>query len=156
MVFNRYYRDTDKAVGKQVRLMHLLAPVLFIFMGLMLNDGHYIVLSYFGLASILWLVFYPGYHHGRFEKKLRKEINKSENAIWLGKRDMEFDDERVRVVFDKGEETVQWSAFIKSAHTDTHFFLFLTPRQALLVPKRAMTETQVDELTQLLNNKIKK
>ncbi len=69
---------------------------------------------------------------------------------------MEFDEVNVKTTFDKGEETVLWSAFIKSAETDTHFFLFQTSRQAIIIPKRTMTENQIDELSQLLNNKIKK
>jgi hypothetical protein len=155
MAFNRYYYDTDRDVRRRVRVRQYIWPVLFFLIGWMLREDSDIVFAYFFGVGLLWLLFYSRYAAIRWDKKVKKEIGKPENEIWLGKQEMELDDEKIKTVFDKGEQTVLWSVFIKSAETQSHFFLFQTPRQAFIVPKQAMTAAQVDEFRQLLNNKIK-
>lgn len=86
---------------------------------------------------------------------MRKVLDVPENAIWFGRRTMEFDDERViTAVSDISNETLSWKAFVRASETPDYFFLYISNLQAHIVPKRTMNPIQIEELTRLLNDKV--
>jgi hypothetical protein len=105
------------------------------------------------LVGIVLLI--PKINKPMWLRTMRKRVDVPENANLFGMRTIEPDDEKIHLIADKSETTLQWDAIVKYAELDGHFLLFVGADQACIIPKRAMTETQIDELRQLLNNKIK-
>ncbi len=166
MAFHSNHYDIKFADKIARQLMWILwsIPILFVIIGTVLFFVHsqdWNFLKWFGLLALA-SVFALSMRRSRdsnktnWLKKVRKTVDIPENAIWFGKHTMEFYDERVVVASDFSNETISWSAFVRVSETLDHFFLYISNIQALLVPKRAMTGIQVDDLTQLLSNKIKK
>lgn len=152
VAFNGYCYDTDHTVRKQIRKARFLSPIIFMATGLFLfftNEGDWIALVIFGALSLLWIVFWPMWNRARWMKRTSREISRPENSNWLGRREMDFSDESVGITFDKGEEKVLWSVFIKADETPDYFFLFQTLRQALVIPKQKITPAEVEELRSL-------
>ncbi len=156
MAFYRHFFDTDPNVRKQWRSAHFIGPVLFMLLGLVLTMiGMWFPLIISGVAAIGWLLFYPRFIRSLWLKKTREQLLSGgglpENRM------MEFTGEQVtNEIPGKAHETLQWGLFIKYVETADHFFLYVSGTQVVIVPKRAMDAAKVDELTQLLNNKIKK
>lgn len=168
MAFHSNYYDMEYAdrLVKQLRLTYIVIVAFFILAGAVLfflvrRDWN--ILVFCGVVALVFaLVGLFGFRarttniKSAWLKKMRKRIDVPENAIFFGLRTMEFDDEKVMTSTDKADGTVAWEAFIRVSETPDHFFLYTSNLQALIIPKRAMTEAQVGEMIQLLNNKIKK
>lgn len=158
IAFNNHYYSTDPRVRKQILRYRIIIPVFYLLCGVMFSyNGDYwnwTFLIGFGVAALLWSLFWPMWGRKRWLKRVRKEILQPENSLWFGRRDMELDDEEVTVVTEKGTETCLWSAFIKSSEAEDYFFLFQTPRQALVIPKSKITPAEVEELRSLFEKHI--
>ena len=156
MAFYRHFFDTDPNVRKQWRQAYFIGPILFTILGLVLTMiGMWFPLIVSSVFVIGWLLFYPRFIRSLWLKKMREQLLSSgglpENRV------MEFTAEQVtNEIPDKAHETLQWDLFVKHVDTADHFFLYVSGTQVVIVPKRAMVAAEVAELTQLLNNKIKK
>jgi hypothetical protein len=135
-----------------------ITPVLLIYLGVIFyfedrnNWTPIVIVGILALALVLIRILHS---KSRWQKQLRKTLDVPENAIWFGERTMEFSDEQVIThVEGISDETLSWKAFVRISETPEYFFLYISAIQAHVVPKRAMTATQIKELTQLLNDKV--
>ena len=156
MAFYRHFFDTDPNVRKQWRQPYFIGPALFTILGLVLTTiGMWFPLIVSTVFVIVWLLFYPRFIRSMWLKKVREQLLSGgglpENRM------MEFTGEQVtNEIPGKAHETLQWDLFVKSVETTDYFFLYVSNTQVVIVPKRTMSAAEVDELTQLLNNKIKR
>ncbi len=56
---------------------------------------------------------------------------------------------------EQGGATIPWSDFLKWADNDRVFLLFQGPRLFNMLPKRALTAAQIDDLRRILAAKVK-
>lgn len=149
MAFHSNHYDTDPAYIKR----RWISPILLVFFGFIfyLYDRNWISLVIFGTLAIFLILN----NKSRWLKRMRKVFDVPENAIWFGRRTMEFDDERgITTVSDSSNETLSWNAFVRVSETPDYFFLYVSTLQAHIIPKQAMTAAEIGYLTQLLNDKV--
>jgi hypothetical protein len=63
-------------------------------------------------------------------------------------------DERVYSVSDIAQATAKWTAFTKFHETQNLFMLLMGASRFRLIPKRALSAAQIDELRQLLHHNL--
>ena len=158
MVFLSHVYDTDPGIRKQVRRVRFAWPAILLTIGAMLSmamDMWYPSAILWIGAVVMWFIF-PRSYRRQWLKQVRKQTVTTGAKTMFGERTVEFDDEKFTIdMSDIVHETLRWDVFSKFEITDNYFFLYLASSQGHIIPKRAMTAAEVDELTQLLNNKIK-
>lgn len=66
------------------------------------------------------------------------------------------EERNIRTECGEDNFTVSWNSVERGEETRSHFFLFLTRLQALIIPKRALTnESDVERLRQLISERVK-
>jgi hypothetical protein len=68
-----------------------------------------------------------------------------ENTVW----DLEFSPEIVRAQEPNSRGEYQWSAFISYSESKLIFLLYLAPARFIAIPKRACSESQINDLRAL-------
>ena len=158
-LYARQY-DTSPAIRRQFKRSYIAVIVMevciFLLVMSALDPWSWIGAGIIGALVAVMIIAYPRIHRRQWLKSIRCQIDVPDNAGTFKPRTMTFDDGCVTVTTDVANSTLQWSAFIKAEETPERFFLSTSAQFAHVIPKRAMTETQIAELTQLLNNKIKK
>jgi len=152
MAFHSHYLNTDPRSLSRFRWLRWNMPVLCLLGGLVLwlrSGGHWMFFVWFGAIALLWLAIYPWWHRMAV-KNLSKQFDGPGNENLFGRCTMELNDERVVVTTDKAQETMLWSIFVRASETADHFFLFIARQQAVVVPKRALSAAEVEELRTLL------
>lgn len=60
--------------------------------------------------------------------------------------EISWSDKGYRTVNDRGDWTIPWSDFLQSSESNDVFLLFQGPRLFNIVPKRALSQDQIDDL----------
>lgn len=160
VAFHSYHFDAALAAGRKKRISSYgFAALVLSVLGIVcyLDFKSPVYLAIYGVMAVITMaVGVTGWSaKSSMLKRVRRQAENKENANLFGAYTMEFDDGKVRIAGGKSEETLQWAAFVRFIEAPEYFFPYLSAQQALIVPKRAMTEAEVGGLRELLNSKIK-
>jgi hypothetical protein len=148
MAFYSHYRDTDPVTVASRRKGRFFIPVLCILTGVLSvgikGPGHWMSLVWFGGIALLWILVHPWLRRSAVKAHF-KQFDCPDNENLSGERTMEADDEKVTVVTDKARETMLWSMFIRAFETADHFFLHIAKQQAVVIPKRDLSATEIEK-----------
>lgn len=156
--FNEYYMLNSQQGKKMIAMMKLLMPVFAIALvaifaicgmekSLLLAE-----IAVLTIASVIWIGKAPKY----FLKQMGKNINKmkkegklpySENAV------LEFGDAEIIETTENSVKKVKYSEISRIGDTDEHIFVFFGAMEAFVIPKRCITDAQV-ELEKMLDEKV--
>ena len=162
MAYQAHHYDTSPAIQRLLKRRRLMLVVVVVCIALLLamglNELRWIGLSVYAVlvAVILFFDRNGDSYRKQWLKQVRAQVDVPENAGNYRPRTMVFEDDKVIVTTDVANSTLLWGAFTAAEQTPDYIFLSLSAQQAYIIPKRVMTQAQVGELTQLLNNKIKK
>ena len=160
MAYQAHHYDTAPAIQKQLKRRRFMLAVVAVCVALLLAMGleelRWIGLSVFVVLVAVILFFDRKSCRRQWLKQVRAQVDVPENAGNYRPRTMVFEDDKVIVTTDVANSTLLWRAFTAAEQTPDYIFLSLSAQQAYIIPKRVMTDAQVEELTQLLNNKIKR
>ena len=162
MAYQAHHYDTSPGIKRLLKRRRLMLVVVVVCIALLLamglNELRWIGLSVYAVlvAVILFFDRNGDSYRNQWLKQVRAQIDVPENAGNYRQRTMVFEDDKVTVDTDVASSTLRWEAFTAAEQTTDYFFMSLSAQQAYVIPKRVMTGAQVEELTQLLNNKIKK
>ena len=160
MAYQAHHYDTSLGIKRLLKRRRLMLVVVVVCIALLLamglNELRWIGLSVYAALVVVILFFDRKGYRNQWLKQVRAQIDVPENAGNYRQRTMVFEDDKVTVDTDVASSTLRWEAFTAAEQTTDYFFMSLSAQQAYVIPKRVMTGAQVEELTQLLNNKIKK
>ncbi len=160
MAYQAHHYDTSPGIKRLLKRRRLMVVVVVVCIALLLamglNELRWIGLSVYAALVVVILFFDRKGYRNQWLKQVRAQIDVPENAGNYRQRTMVFEDDKVTVDTDVASSTLRWEAFTAAEQTTDYFFMSLSAQQAYVIPKRVMTGAQVEELTQLLNNKIKK
>lgn len=128
--------------------------ILLILLGSMLFVGLYLIQHDFEVAGYLWLallvfVAIGTYAVPRFQ--VRRAMRRS--PLLRGEIVIVFDDEGVTTVFPTGRSQLVWREYKAYQETATLFLLFYCSGGYVLIPKRAMSLGQPEQLRNLFDSR---
>ena len=109
----------------------------------------------FSTAGWIWLVASFGLGMAAYEVpryRVRRALR--ENPSAQGEIVADVNNEGVLVIFATGRTQMGWPAFIKSRETAALFLLFTSPYKSIFIPKRVLSQEQIEELRSLLKANI--
>ena len=135
-----------RTVGYYVLIVLGIASVLIgSFIAYKIDFGGGLLLQLVGIVWLSWpVIIRPSW----VRRDFRKHPNFSVPQV------VNFDDEGLHVISDIAEGTAKWPAFTRFHETPSPFMLHLGARLFRVIPKRALSASQLEELRQLLQRKI--
>lgn len=150
IAWNDYYLDNSpqwKTNWKIIRYLFMPVMLICFFAGvvyLILSSKQGLVLSKFiagtigiviGGGGFLYYYFYPGILRRRIRKYAHKAY--SYKNTFVGAHKYTISREGIR---DNDEEIVKWTAVEDIVRTDTHVFILVHPKKAIIIPNRAFSD----------------
>jgi hypothetical protein len=100
-----------------------------------------------GFALPFFQYFYVARAAARKSYAAQKTLRYETMVVWT--------EDNVTLTNEQGGVTIPWSDFLKWADNDRVFLLFQGPRLFNMLPKRALTAAQIDDLRAILTAKVK-
>ena len=139
--FNLYWIKNSPSSKKMKNRSLLALPILSVGIILLegLNKGEWLIpIVVFGVANILWYVFYPKRYENRVLKNSEKMISEGKNKKLLGPHEIELSDSGIKEQTPSSKAEVNWDIIEKFVETDDYFYLFDSAVSAYILPKVAM------------------
>lgn len=107
---------------------------------------------YIYLGIVIGLVLLQGFStKKKLESKAAKIAADPANSSMFTEMEIQVSPAGIKVTGSSITSTYQWCAFTRKSENDTHFFLFTSAIQALILPKTAFSSQEsLDEFRQLL------
>lgn len=159
LAFQSYYNENSAPFKKSLIFIRFLLPVfcILIFLIFFFKDGPTVSLYVFGLfylaVSIWWILYIPERTKKNVLKKNRKELLKQQqnDPSSFGHREMIFADEGVSLKTSTTDFFTKWMKISRVVQYEKHFFLFLSEREALIIPLSKLSHTEIELLMDIFN-----
>lgn len=159
LAFQDYYNENSTEFKRMQLIIRFLLPVicLLIFLFFCYKDGIQTALIIGALylpISIWWIIYMPKLVRKNSLKRNRKALEKQQKTDpSFGYRDMFFDDDGIRIK-NKGIDTsIKWSRVVRIVQKEDYFYLFLSDREAFIVPIKKIGLSEKEALMQLFTEK---
>ena len=153
MEFHKYHLLTNKQFKKTKLMMTLVVPIVFgVFMYYKFQSGELIMENALMvvLMSALWVLFYP---KRLIAKALGRAKSSVENSEDLGENEIEINSEKISHKHPEAATTYDWSSIKNVVETETSMFLFSSPANPIIIPKKKVDTMEWTELRNVLKEK---
>ncbi len=153
-----YYSQWSSPEKKSQRLKYRLIMFSIVFFmpflyGHKLNE--YGIFEYcLGLMAIVFALLLGPWTKLILKMRSDKVFKDGKNINLIGHRRIDFTDSKVCVKSDTEYSEIEWKAFEKLGESDEYLFLFMAADQALLIPKKQLTEMEIKELKEIIAHKL--
>lgn len=140
MAFQEYYLEISAAHQRAKKIILWSFPLVGVILtinDLIHEEKWWIAATAFGVVSIPWLIWFPGFMHKTNLKRIEKTLSDGKNASLIGPHEIEIGEEGIRHKGPQSETMINWSGIEKMATTDDYIFVFDTTVSALIIPKVA-------------------
>lgn len=149
MKFNIYHASQSDMVKRQRLIARLIGPVLFMAVAIYAAQRVSLwIVAYFGVISLLWLVFYPKFAEKSMKRRLKKFLEEGEPGILYGSRHLSFDEDQIVVDQAGAISEYNWHHITKMVEDNHAVYLYVGNVQAIIMPKRAFN--QKDEVEKFM------
>ncbi len=151
-----FYENVEPGHKLGFQASQIVTPALLVFLAVIffLRDSSDWPLYLFFALMAVWLLYSYLNHKSKTYKKLKKMFQDPINKIWLGHKEMELDEEKVMHVSEGSYEVFSWETFVRANETEDYFFIFISSRQAVIIPKNQISQAEVEELRSLFDKHI--
>jgi hypothetical protein len=152
MEFQKSCLRNSKQVKKIKITTTLMLPALFLVLTIIdLMSGRLKPMEpwVFGIASLLWILFFPSIINRRILKKTEKMITEGDNSGILGKHELDFEENWIIHKTSESEQKIRWSGIKKLEETNNYYFLYDTAISAIIIPKQKLNIDK-DKLDKLI------
>ena len=157
--FQIYYLESTGHKWFQPLAVLLPAMTIFIVIILIYLGREYFARGIFFLSilGILWPVYVIVFQFGskrRTKKHWDKVLSLPKNAILFGHYCYTFDETGISYAtpFDEGQ--MKWAGIVGYGETDEHIFIHKASVAAYVFPKRALNNSEIEELRSLLTKHV--
>lgn len=161
LAFQEVHLKQSKQFVKIMRIATWSLPITFISVALLGLSQHTLnmpMLLVLGVASMLWLNFYPNRFRKKTIKNLKKNLVKQDLSKILGKREYEFKNDEIHYLTPYSEGMMTWDSVLSFKETSTYYFIYESEYSAIIIPKVKLNLNmeQLDEFKSLIQAKTKK
>jgi hypothetical protein len=117
--------------------------------------GIYLIDHDFALAGYIWLTMSAAIGIATYEVpriQARRAIRLNPSA--QGEIVFTFEDEGINAIVPTGRSQLEWRAYTKFKETDHLFLLFFSPSRYSYIPKRVMSQQDIQQLRGLLKLRV--
>lgn len=155
LAFQRHFLKTDGPTRRTIRRWRIVFPLLWL--ALVLFDTlageeptDWLFFSFMVAVSVAWFAFTPALITAISTNRLRKFYRKPANSASFGPTEMTFTGKGIGIKRPDGISRIEWPAVERVDRTKEYFFIYTSSVTACIVPKKALTEAETEELQKLL------
>jgi len=152
-LFQRYHYSASPIYRRMRNVTRILFPVA----ALLIMTSHFLShgfdLLYFGLFAVFsaaWFMLYPRWFDRRVIRRSNQFLKEGNNDSMFGLREIELFPDRVHVISPSGETTYRASAITKCVEAPEALLLYVSSIQALVLPKRKLSESDFQQATEFV------
>ena len=138
--YQLYTSSKSESHKKKRRNSRIIGPILFLVYGLYLinKDKNYIGITVFGIAAILWFIFYPKYSKWRYKNHFKKHVEENYKNRINTPVEIDFNESSLNAKDFTAESKINGTELKELVETKNHFFIKLTTDLSLIVPKHSI------------------
>lgn len=138
--YQLYTSSKSESHKKKRKNNRIIGPILFLVYGVYLikKDENYIGIIVFGIAAILWFIFYPKYSKWRYKNHFQKHVKENYKNRINKPVEIDFDENSVNAKDFTSESKINGTELKELIETKNHFFIKLTTDLSLIVPKHSI------------------
>jgi hypothetical protein len=155
-----YYTAWSAPERKKYRVFYFLRVIILYGAVAMLyviaTRQHYIWIdiSVFVITGLVYLVMIPSFVKASVRRKVKDILSKKENQHVLDDAEIIVADTGIIDKDTHTESRYNWDAVVRLADTPDSYYLYTNSYHAIVIPKRAVSKEQQDELTRLLSENL--
>ena len=163
--FNLFTMENHNIIKKQKKYLRLLFTAIpflvFLVDWLLKGRGRPVfteVICFIAMAilSIVLWVYFPKRYNKIVQKNAEKILFKEGKVNVLGKRELFFEEERIRYVTEYEEGVTKYEMITEIKEADTAIYLYTSPSTAIMLPLRAFEdEKEKKEFIHFIDTRIK-
>ena len=140
LLYYLYTASKSKTVNRNRTRALYIPPVFYILFGSFLSiyDSSMTGVIIFGLTSILWIIFYPGYQRKKYKNYYLKFINEKYSKLIDIPNEIEFQNEYLLTRNKTGESKIKASELRQIIKLKDHFILELSDKNSFIIPKKSI------------------
>ena len=157
--FQIYYRESTGHKWFQPLLVLYPAVTIFLIIILIYLGREHFTGGIFILScmSLMWLVIFIVFQFDnkrRMKKHWNKVLSSPKNASLFGHLRYILDDTGINYAVPYEEGRTEWAGIVGYGETDEHIFIHKASVAAFVFPKRALNNSEVEELRSLLKKHV--
>lgn len=148
VAFNLEYIKTLSESVKTIKRNRLILPIVYGVIGVvvfLLQPEHFFLASFVLVLALLWYFFYPQVWERKTARALKKHLKKREDLRLGGKHELEIKDKYIEAKSESRNGKVPWKEVRRIIVNKYYIYLFLTDRDAIIVPRERIEEAVVWE-----------
>ena len=142
--FNVDHTKKSPTMRKNVTFIRILGPVVFLIAPFVIISFSEIPLWYwitlFGIASILWLIYYPRHFDWDMRRKMKKMLQEGNNENLFKEIKIILTKEGIIQKNKTGESFTKWDDVDSVDETDDYIYIYNSSISAFIIPKRAFKD----------------
>lgn len=138
--YQLYASSKSESHKKKRRNNRIIGPILFLVYGFYLinKDKNYIGIIVFGIAAILWFIFYPKYSQWRYKNHFKKHVEENYKNRINKPVEIDFNESSLNAKDFTSESKINGTELKELIETKNHFFIKLATDLSLIVPKHSI------------------
>ncbi|WP_157964165.1 YcxB family protein [Exiguobacterium sp. TNDT2] len=145
--FNLNHIKRSKTSKRMLILQRTIGPIMFLgasfVLATWLQETGWWWYGTYGVASILWFLYYPKYFERHVRKQTRRLIGERGNEGMIGPHTMNLDEDGLRDVNEFGETRASWAGIKEVVEEDDYVYLYNSSVSAHILPKRGLDMEEV-------------
>lgn len=150
IAFNLYHAKKSPSISNSLKLQRLMGPIVFIpaaFLTAYYTSPPLVFwLVLFGIASFMWLRFYPQYLDREMTKRLKKILNEGKTEGLYQKRNIEVTEDGISQSSESGYSKIKWRDLESIDNMKEYIYVFDTSLSAFIIPKRVFKTPDEEKL----------
>src|SRR5882724_9769508 len=148
--FQRYHYSKSPTYRRMRNITRILFPVaalLFITSRFLSRGFDPLYFGIFAVFAVAWFVLYPRWFDRKVIRRSNQFLREGKTDSMFGRREIELLPDRVHIISPSGETTYRSSAITKIAETPDALLLYVSSIQALILPRRKLSEAEFQQAT---------
>ena len=148
--FNLYHIEYTDSIKAKLKKQRISGTLLLVIIGLIAlyfakNSQLTVALVAFGIAGY-WYINFPKSAKSRVVKSTEKAIKDGKLGDLFREVTIEINENGISESLDESSNSSDWSVINQVVEINDYFYYFLENNNAIVVPKRLLSEDQVEEL----------
>jgi len=143
IIFNLEYIKSLPESVKTVKRNRLILPIIYGMIGVIVflwQPAHAFLGGFAIILAVLWYFFYPQVWERKTARALKKHLKKREDLHLGGKHQLEIKDKCLEAKSNSRNGTIPWKEVKRIIINTNYFYLFLTDKDAIIVPRSRIIE----------------
>lgn len=152
--FNLYHIQNTDGFADKLKKQRIMGTLSFLivglFMGMFSSKARPLILALMLIVSVFWFINFPFFAKARIKKRTDKIMDSPQFQHLFAEINLEFSEDGITEGLEDNCKQVAWDTVSKIVEQDGYKYIFFTDNSSLIIPYRALDETGLSELREII------